>query len=123
MPLTSEEARAVFPLAWSLPPDRTVEFVREVDAALAGHPVRGEGLAHRVAVEILPRYFVPPPMLKKELEHVNIRKPWLRRRARGGPCIGLVHGSSPGARRWRSIPQARRLRSLHSAGARAAPQA
>jgi hypothetical protein len=81
MPLTSEEARAVFPLAWSLPPDRTVEFVREVDAALAGHPVRGEGLAHRVAVEILPRYFVPPPMLKKELEHVNIRKPWLRRRA------------------------------------------
>ena len=38
MPLTSEEARAVFPLAWILPPDRTVEFVREVDAALAGHP-------------------------------------------------------------------------------------
>jgi hypothetical protein len=81
MPLTSDEARAVFPLAWSLPPDRTAEFVREVDAALAGHPARGEGLAHRVAVELMPRYFVPPPMLKKELEHVNIRKPWLRRRA------------------------------------------
>ena len=44
-------------------------------------PVRGEGLAHRVAVELLPRYFVPPLMLKKELEHVNNRKPWLRRRA------------------------------------------
>lgn len=79
MSLTSEEARAVFPLAWSLPPDRTVEFVREVDAALAGHPVRGEGLAHRVAVKLLPRYFVPPPMPKRMPEdHANIRL--LRRR-------------------------------------------
>jgi hypothetical protein len=78
MPLTSEEARAVFPLAWSLPPDRTVEFVREVDAALVGHPARGEGLAHRVAVEILPRYFVPPMPKRMPDEHANIRL--LRRR-------------------------------------------
>jgi hypothetical protein len=59
MPLTSDEARAVFPLAWSLPPDRTVEFVREVDAALAGHPA--------------------PPMPKRMPdEHANVRL--LRRR-------------------------------------------
>jgi len=80
MPMTSDEARAVFPLAWSLPPDRTVEFVREVDAALASHPARGEGLAHRVAVELLPKFFVPPPMPKQHREHVNVRQPWLRRR-------------------------------------------
>ncbi len=79
MPLTSEEARAVFPLAWSLPPDRTADFVREIEAALAGHPARGEGLAHRVAIELLQRFFIPPPMPKRMPEdHANIRL--LRRR-------------------------------------------
>ena len=79
MSLTSDEARAVFPLAWSLPPDRTAEFVRAVDAVLASHPARGEGLAHRVAVELMPRYFIPPPMPKRMPdEHANIRL--LRRR-------------------------------------------
>jgi hypothetical protein len=81
MPLTSEEARAVFPIAWSLPPDRTAAFVRAVEAVLASHPTRGEGLAHRVAVELLPRFFVPPPMPKQQREHINVRQPWLRRRA------------------------------------------
>jgi hypothetical protein len=60
MALSNEEARAVFPIAWSLPPDRTADFVR----TLASHPTRGDGLAHRIAVELLPRFFVPPPMPK-----------------------------------------------------------
>jgi hypothetical protein len=55
---------------------------REIDAALAGHPARGEGLAYRVAVELLPRYFIPPPMPERELRpHYNVQKPPLRRRA------------------------------------------
>ena len=91
-----------FPLAWILPPDRTVEFVREVDVALAGHPVRGEGLAHRVAVELLPRFFVPPPMLKQQLEHVNIRLPCLDVVRETGHVLGLCAADIPGARRWRS---------------------
>jgi hypothetical protein len=82
MALSNEEARAVFPLAWSLPPDRTADFVRELERILASHPTRGEGLAHRIAIELLPRFFVPPPMPKKPPPlHVNIRQPWLRRRA------------------------------------------
>jgi hypothetical protein len=82
MPLTPEECRVVFPLAWDLPPERSPEFIREIETALAGHPERGEGLAHRIAVEILPRFFVPPPMpARKAQEHVNIRQPWLRKRA------------------------------------------
>jgi hypothetical protein len=80
MPLTSEEARAVFPIARSLPPDRTADFVRAVEVVLASHPARGEGLAHRVACELLPRFF-PPPLPKREREQVNVRQPWLRRRA------------------------------------------
>jgi hypothetical protein len=61
MSLSSEEARAVFPIAWSLPPDCTADFVRAVELALASHPARGEGLAHRIAVGLMPKYFVPPP--------------------------------------------------------------
>jgi hypothetical protein len=82
MPLDHDEARAVFPIAWGLPTDRTVDFVRAVEAVLAGHPVRGEGLAYRVACEILPRFFIPPPMPERKTpEHYNVRQPWLRRRA------------------------------------------
>jgi hypothetical protein len=62
MPLTCEEARAVVPLAWSLPSDCTAEFVREVETALAGHPTGGEGMAHRIAVGLLSKYFIPPPL-------------------------------------------------------------
>jgi hypothetical protein len=80
MSLTCDEARSVLPLAWGLRPDVTPVFIREVDAALAGHPSRGEGFAHRVAVALMPKFFVPPPMPQREQEHVNIRKPWLRRR-------------------------------------------
>jgi hypothetical protein len=75
--LSPEECRAVFPIAWSLPtPELSVIFVREVERALAGHPARGEGLAYRIACEILPRYFVPPkmPAPNKPEEHFNIRR-------------------------------------------------
>jgi hypothetical protein len=83
MSLSCDEARAVAPIAWSLPtPAHSIAFLREVEAALAGHPARGEGFAHRVAAEILPRYFVPPPIpLRAPQEHYNVRQPWLRRRA------------------------------------------
>ena len=40
MPLTPEECRVVFPLAWDLPPERSPEFIREIETALAGHPER-----------------------------------------------------------------------------------
>ena len=82
MSLSCDEARAVFPIAWSLPtPAHSVAFIREVDAALAGRRGRGEGSAYRAATEILPRYFVPPPRLERnEWEHCNVRPPRLRRR-------------------------------------------
>jgi hypothetical protein len=82
MSLSCDEARAVSPIAWSLPtPAHSIAFLREVDAALAGRRDRGEGSAYRAAVEIMPRYFVPPPMPeRKTQEHYNIRQPWLRRR-------------------------------------------
>jgi hypothetical protein len=77
MPLSPDECRSVFPIAWGLPPDRTADFVREVEAALARHPaVRGEGVAYRVAVELLPRYFTPPPMSAPQF--FNAKKSWLR---------------------------------------------
>jgi hypothetical protein len=80
MSLSCDEARVVFPIAWGLPPDRTVDFVRAVEAVLAGHPVRGEGLAYRTACEILPRFFIPPFIPERKVpEHYNVRKPWLRR--------------------------------------------
>jgi hypothetical protein len=81
MPLDHDEIRVVYPLAWGLPTDRTMDFVRAVEAALAGRRDRGEGSAYRTAVEILPRFFVPPPMPeRKTQDHYNVRQPWLRRR-------------------------------------------
>jgi hypothetical protein len=72
--LTSEEADVVHPIAWSLPPDRAAEFLHAVEHALASHPVRGPGLAHRVAVALLPAYFVPPSSQShRPRNHVNIR--------------------------------------------------
>ena len=81
MPLTSEEARSVFPIAWGLPVESTAPFIREVEAALANNPARGEGLAHRIAVELASKYFVPPPMPKIPPQFFNSRKPWLQSRA------------------------------------------
>jgi hypothetical protein len=72
MPLSSEEAHNVYPIAWSLPPDRAAEFIHAVESALASYSTRGPGLAHRVAVALLPTYFVPPKPPREQL-HVNIR--------------------------------------------------
>jgi hypothetical protein len=60
MPLLSTEVDDVMTLAWPLPPERRAAFVAAVEAALAGHPVRGVGLAHRVAVGLQRNFFTPP---------------------------------------------------------------
>jgi hypothetical protein len=73
--LTADEARSVYPLAWSLPADRSAEFISAVENALAARPEceRGEGLAHRIARSLVSAYFVPPPMPHLPHEHVNCR--------------------------------------------------
>jgi hypothetical protein len=81
MSLSCDEARIVFPIAWSLPPALTPVFLRAVDAALAGRRDRGEGAAYRAAAELLPKFFIPPRVPRPEWEHFNIRKLRLRRRA------------------------------------------
>jgi hypothetical protein len=53
--------------------DRVVPAVARAQRHLRA--ARGEGLAYRVACEILPRYFVPPPMpLRMPDEHYNVRR-------------------------------------------------
>jgi hypothetical protein len=47
-----------------------------VERVLGTYPIRGEGLAHRVACDLLPHFFVPPkmPVSNKPEEHFNIRR-------------------------------------------------
>jgi hypothetical protein len=81
MSLSLEEHCAVSPIAWSLrTPEASVVFMREVERVLGAYPTRGEGLAYRIACEILPRYFVPPPMPVRMPDHYfNVRRIRLRR--------------------------------------------
>jgi hypothetical protein len=78
--LSLEEHHAVAPIAWSLPtPAHSIAFMRAVERVLGAHPTRGEGLAHRVACDLLPHFFVPPAIPRLAGEHINARRPYLRR--------------------------------------------
>jgi hypothetical protein len=60
MSLLSTEIDEVQALAWPLPRESRQAFVAAVENALAAHPVRGAGLAHRVAVQLQRQFFTPP---------------------------------------------------------------
>jgi hypothetical protein len=73
MPLTNDELTVVLPLAFPLPVAARESFIEAVETALAAHATRGVGLAHRLAVQLQPAYFSPPP--RKSSPPQFFRKP------------------------------------------------
>ena len=73
MSLSAAEYNVVTNLATPLPRALRSEFVSAVEQALAAYPVRGEGVAHRIARELLPRFFTPPPPYSSAQHHSRRR--------------------------------------------------
>jgi hypothetical protein len=61
MALSNDELDAVLPLALALPSAMRTSYVEAVESALAGHAVRGVGLAHRIAAKLQCEFFSQPP--------------------------------------------------------------
>jgi hypothetical protein len=74
MPLLPTEIDDVMMLAWPLPAESRAEFVAAVEAALEAHAVHGPGLVHRLARQLQPAYFSPPPRKSTAPQFFNSRK-------------------------------------------------
>ena len=60
MPLSCAELAAVLPLTAPMSATTRTAFLQAVSSALNGACLDGPGLAYRVAVGLLPRFFTPP---------------------------------------------------------------
>jgi hypothetical protein len=58
--LTDEQANAVFAAAHPLQPNRRSAFLEEVAREISRHPILGNGLLHRLIVQIQKKHFDPP---------------------------------------------------------------
>jgi hypothetical protein len=78
--LSEQQMMAVWAAARSLPPNARGAFLEEVAREISRHPVLGDGLLHRVIMQVQKKHFDPP-----QFRNDNGGKyDRLRRRARTG---------------------------------------
>jgi hypothetical protein len=61
MSLLPDELSEVLPLCFPLPREAREPFLAAIENALRAHPVHGPGLVHRLARDLQPSFFTPPP--------------------------------------------------------------
>jgi hypothetical protein len=73
MPLTGAELDVVQKLAYPLPPASRAAFTTAVVNALEAYPVHDVGITYRIARELLPSFYRPPPPSPRP-QHFNSRR-------------------------------------------------
>jgi hypothetical protein len=73
MPLLPAEMDVVLAIAWPMSQKTREDFIDAVETILATYPVRGSGLAYRVAAQLQRQFFIPPEV-EAGPQHFNKRK-------------------------------------------------
>jgi hypothetical protein len=71
---SEEEIMVLLALSLPIERDRRNAFLGAVARALAASPVRGPGVAHRIAVELQREYFIPPRMSEPDPKSTSRRE-------------------------------------------------